>query len=133
MIIRRHFNSYRALQESVHPLLVVASPGRKKLVELFGDIVDLHNVLQAQHKLVLLQQLDLSPLRLQPMVVRPRLEFKQRPGQCFASALLHAQAISDLQGDTHRAASPCMQIYAPAALQPKISNAGVRLDQSIDF
>lgn len=72
-----------------------AAPGGEKLVELFGDIVDLHNVLQAQHKPILLQQLHLPPLRLQPMVVRPRLGSKIRSSQRHSSVLMHAQGASD--------------------------------------
>ncbi len=50
------------------------APGGKELVELFCDIVHLHNVLQPKHKLVLLKQLHLPPLCLQPVIVRAGLQ-----------------------------------------------------------
>jgi hypothetical protein len=50
-----------------------SAPGGEKLVELLGDVVHLHDVLQAQHKLVVLQQLHLAPLCLEAVVVRSLL------------------------------------------------------------
>lgn len=58
-VLGLHTRSLQGLQGSAWGRGSIGLPSCKQLVELLGDIVHLHDVLQAQHKLVLFQQLHL--------------------------------------------------------------------------